>query len=84
MTKRKKIRTRGKLLLSRYFQEFEQEENVADVREPAVASSFPKRLQGQTGVIKGRRGRAYLVKIKDKNKEKTFLIKPIHLKKIKY
>ena len=46
MVKRKKVRTRGKLKLSRYFQEFEQGENVAVVKEPAVQSSFPKRLQG--------------------------------------
>ena len=83
MSKRKLIRTRGKVQLSRYFQELKKGESVAVVREPAVQSSFPERLQGRTGVVEGRRGKSYIVKIKDLSKEKNFLIEPIHLKKIK-
>ena len=81
--KKKPIRTRGKLQLSRYFQELKKGENVAVVRERGVQSSFPLRLQGKTGVVEDKRGKAYIVKIKDLNKEKRFLIEPIHLKKIK-
>lgn len=82
--KRKKpVRTKGKLQLSRYFQELEEGSYVALVREPSVKSAFPTRLQGKTGRIEGKRGEAYLIKIKDQDKEKTFLIEPIHLKKIK-
>ncbi|MEK6898291.1 MAG: 50S ribosomal protein L21e [Nanoarchaeota archaeon] len=84
MAKRKKIRTRGKLQMSRYFQELKEGESVALVRESAVKSSFPLRLQGRTGVVEGKRGRAYIVKIKDQDKEKKFIISPIHLKKIKH
>jgi ribosomal protein L21E len=83
MGKKKPVRTRGKLALSKYFQEFKEGDSVAVVEEPSVRSSFPKRLQGLTGTINGKRGRAYSVKIKDRAKEKTFLIPPIHLKKIK-
>lgn len=83
MARKKKVRTRGKLQLSKYFQELKEGETVAIVREPAVQSSFPVRMQGRTGSIEGKRGRAYIVKIKDQNKEKRFLIEPIHLKKIK-
>ena len=82
MSKRKNIRTRGKLQLSRYFQELKQGERVAIVKEPAVPSSFPKRLQGRTGLVEAKRGGAYIIQIKDQNKEKKFIIKPIHLKKI--
>ena len=81
--KRKSIRTKGKLKLSRYFQELEKGDSVAVARECAVQSSFPARLQGKTGIVEGRRGKAYIVKLKDKNKEKMFLIEAIHLKKIK-
>jgi ribosomal protein L21E len=81
--KKKPIRTRGKLQLSRYFQSLKKGESVAVVREPAVQSSFPVRLQGRTGQIEGKRGKSYIVIIKDQNKEKRFLIEPIHLKKIK-
>lgn len=83
MSKRKKTRTRGKLQLSRYFQKLEKGDSVAVVRELSIKSSFPVRLQGRTGLIEGKRGKAYIVKIKDQSKEKRFLIEPIHLKKIK-
>ena len=83
MVRRKKVRTRGKLQLSRYFQELEKGDSVAVVRERAVKFNFPERLQGRTGSVEGRRGRVYIVKIKDQSKEKKFLIEPVHLKKIK-
>ena len=81
--RRKKVRTRGKLQLSRYFQELKTGDFVTVVREPAVQSSFPTRIQGRTGLIEDKKGKAYVVKIKEQNKEKRFLIEPIHLKKIK-
>ena len=83
MVRRKKVRTRGKIQLSRYFQELEKGDAVAVVRERAVESNFPKRLQGRTGSVEGKRGRVYMVKIKDQNKEKRFLIEPVHLKRVK-
>ncbi len=83
MTKRKPIRTRGKLSFSRYFQNLKKGDSVAVVKESAVQSSFPTRLQGRTGLIEGKRGKSYIIKIKDQSKEKIFLIEPIHLKKIK-
>ncbi len=83
MSKKKPVRTRGKLQLSKYFQELKKGESVAVVKEPAVASSFPTRLQGRTGVVEDKRGKSYIIKIKDQSKEKKFLIEPIHLKKIK-
>ncbi len=80
---RKKIRARGKFQFSKYFQEFQEGENVAVVKEISVKQNFPERLQGRTGFVQERRGKVYLVNIKDQNKEKQFLIEPIHLKKIK-
>lgn len=82
MTKTKKIREKGKISLSKYFQEFKKGDRVAVVRELSVRASFPERLQGRTGIVDGKRGRSYITKIKDQNKEKTFIIQPIHLKKI--
>jgi large subunit ribosomal protein L21e len=83
MTNKKPVRTRGKLKLSRYFQKFNEGDFAAISREPAVQSSFPTRFQGITGIIEGRKGKTYILKIKDGNKEKRLLIEPIHLKKIK-
>ena len=81
MVNKKPLRTKGKLQLSRYFQELKEGDRVSVIREMSVVGSFPKRLQGKTGVVEGRRGKAYIVKIKDIQKEKSFLINPIHLKK---
>ncbi len=83
MVGKKPIRTRGKLQLSRYFQELDKGDFVAISMEKSVQSSFPKRFQGITGVVEGRRGNSYIIKIKDKNKDKRVLVEPIHLKKIK-
>jgi len=83
MSKKKPVRTRGKLQLSRYFQELSPGDSVAVVKEASVRSNFPKRLQGRTGKIKAKKGRAYVVSIKDQNKEKECIIKSIHLRKIK-
>jgi large subunit ribosomal protein L21e len=83
MVNKKPVRTRGKLQLSRYFQELNKGDFVAISREKSVQSSFPERLQGITGVIEERKGKVYMVKIKDGNKDKGILIEPIHLKKIK-
>ena len=83
MLKRKKQREHGKIKLSRWFQEFKKGDRVAVVRELAVNPKFPKRLQGKSGVIDGKRGSSYIVKINDLNKEKTYIIHPVHLKKLK-
>jgi len=40
-------------------------------------------MQGKTGVVESRRGKAYIVKIKDNKQEKRYIIPAIHLKKIK-
>lgn len=83
MVRRKKVRTRGKLSLSKFFQKFVKGDKVGIVRESAMQPRFPKRLQGRTGVVEGKRGKAYIVSIKEKTKDKNYLIEPIHLKKIK-
>ena len=82
MANRKNIRHRGKLQLSKYFQELKKGDAVAVVREVSVQSSFPENLQGRTGIVDEKRGKAYSVKINDSNKNKSYLIAPIHLKKI--
>ncbi len=84
MANRKPVRTRGKLQLSRYFQRFKEGDFVTVVAEKALNPTFPKRLQGRTGKIEKKIGRSYSIKIKDQTKEKTFIIPPIHLKKIKH
>ena len=84
MIKRKPIRESGKVRLSNYFQKFANGDRVAVKKELGLISSFPKRLQGRSGFIENKRGSHYIVKIKDLNKEKIYIIHPIHLKKLKH
>jgi len=83
MVNRKPVRTRGKISFSKYFQTFDEGDSVSVIREASLNTNFPPRLQGRTGKVSGKRGKAYVVLIKDQAKEKTFLIEPAHLKKIK-
>ena len=74
MIKRKPIRERGKVRLRDYFRKFEIGERVSVKRELSVQPKFPKALQGRTGLIDGKRGSCYIVKIKDFDKEKKYII----------
>lgn len=82
MAKHKTPRQKGKLSLSRYFQEFKAGDSVAVVRELSIPFSYSTRLQGRTGKIIEKKGNSYYVQIKDLNKPKKYFIKAIHLKKI--
>jgi len=82
MAKRKKIRTRGKISLSEYFKELREGDTVSVSREKGLQPSFPKRMQGRTGIIENKRGNTYVVKLSDQGKEKRFIIGAIHLKKL--
>jgi large subunit ribosomal protein L21e len=82
MVKHRIPRDRGKLSFSRYFQKFKEGDFVAIARELSVIFGYSKRTQGRTGRVLGKRGSAYEVLVKDLNKPKKYLIKPIHLVKI--
>ena len=83
MLKRKRLRQKGKISLTKIFQKFVSGDSVAVVRELGAQSpGFPKRIQGRTGKVIVKRGTAYVVEIKDHNMPKQYIIKPVHLKKI--
>jgi large subunit ribosomal protein L21e len=83
MVKRKNMKERGKIKFSEYFKELNEGESVAVKREKSISASFPKRIQGKTGTVVTKRGKDYIVKLKEFTKEKLFIINPIHLKRIK-
>ncbi|MDD2444809.1 MAG: 50S ribosomal protein L21e [Candidatus Nanoarchaeia archaeon] len=82
MVKGKRIRQKGKIKLSEYFKNLDDGEKVAVIIEKGIRASFPKRLQGRSGKITGTRGRFKLVEINDKNKVKTYIIHPVHLRRL--
>ena len=82
MVKGKRIREQGKIKLSNYFQSFNDGDRVCIVAEKGLASAVPKRLQGRSGTVFGTRGNYKVIKLNDGNKEKTFIVHPVHLKKL--
>ena len=84
MTKRtKKVREKGKIKLSEYFKSLEKGDRVSIIREMSLNKNFPDRMQGRTGIVEGKRGKSYVVRIKDINQIKRYIVEPIHLKKLK-
>ncbi len=66
----------------KFFQKFKEGDFVAVVRELSFPFNYKKGIQGRTGRVISKQGSAYKVEIKDLNKPKIYIIKPIHLRKI--
>ncbi len=79
---KKDYRDKGKISISRYFQEFKIGDKVVLKAEPSIHKGmYHPRFHGKTGTIKSKQGKCYQVLINDHNKEKTLIIHPIHLRK---
>lgn len=69
--------------ISIFFKEFKEGDRVIIDIYPASQEGMPHhRFQGKVGEIIGKRGRCYLVKVKDVFREKTLIVAPQHLRKI--
>lgn len=78
----KRIRTKGKLSITRYLQEFEPGSKVVLKIEPSYQSGdYHRRFHGRHGTIVGKRGRHYIVEFSDFGKKKRVILHPVHLKK---
>ena len=83
MPRSKPIHERGKIPFTSYLQVLKEGDCVALVRNTSFKAGFPPRMQGRSGVVVESRGRAYVVNVADLGMPKQYVIKPIHLKKIK-
>ena len=54
--KSKQQNEKGKIMLSKYFQEFKAGDRIGVVRKPGLAASFPQKLEGRSGKIEQKRG----------------------------
>lgn len=69
--------------ISRFFKEFRIGERVIISIDSSSQDGAPHhRFQGKIGKIIGKKGRAYVVNVNDRFKEKTLIILPQHLRKI--
>ena len=75
-------RSRGKISLTRYLQDFKLNEKVVLDAEPSFQKGmYYPRFHGKAATVTGKQGDCYVVKIKDGNKDKSLIIHPIHLKR---
>jgi len=82
MLNRKESKSRGKTQFSNYFQEFKKGDKVAILREHSLNPAFPKRIQGLVGTVSGKRGKAYIINIKEGGLVKMHIMTPANLKKL--
>ena len=80
---KKSLRSKGKISLRKYFQAFKEGDKVLLASEPSVQKGmyFP-RFHSKVGTVKSKRGRCYEISIKDRNKEKTLIVHPVHLRRV--
>lgn len=69
--------------ITKFLQEFKDGQNVVIVLEPSSHRGMPyPRFKGKSGVIVGKRGNSYIVRIVDGDKVKTIISRPEHLRVI--
>lgn len=77
---KKKPRDRGLLPLSKLLYEYKVGEKAVIRIDPSIHKGMPHpRYQGKVGVVQERRGRAYVVDIKEGNTIKRLIARPEHL-----
>ncbi|ADI31174.1 50S ribosomal protein L21e [Staphylothermus hellenicus] len=81
----KHIREKGAVPpLSLLMIDYKPGDKVHIVVNPAIHKGMPhRRYHGKTGIIIGKRGKAYIVKVTLGDKEKTLFIRPEHLRPAK-
>jgi len=79
---KKDRRRRGKVSISTYFERYVSGDRVNLVLEPSIHKGMPHgRFCMKSGLVTGKRGFCYEVKINDRGKEKTLIVHPVHLKR---
>ncbi|MFO8109955.1 MAG: 50S ribosomal protein L21e [Thermoplasmata archaeon] len=80
---RKKPRERGLIPITRALQHFDEGERARILLEPSIHKGQPhRRFHGKTGVVIGKQGEAFLLKVFDGNMEKKVIVRPEHLRRV--
>lgn len=78
-----RIRVREKTPITRYLQEFKIGKRVMIKPDPSSHRGMPfKRFFGRAGIVIDKKGKSYIIKIRDGKKEKNIIARPEHLKAI--
>lgn len=79
----KNIWTKSKISQRAFLQSFNPGERVVLKAEPAYQKGmYHLRFHGKVAEVLKKRGDCYEVKLSDRTKEKTFVVHPVHLKKV--
>jgi len=79
----KNVRDKGKISITKYFQEFNNGDRVLLSAEPAVHNGmYDPKYHSKVGIVKSKAGKCYNISIKDGGKEKTLIVHPVHLRKV--
>ena len=78
----KNIKKKGKFSLNNYLASFEIGDKVNLSLESSIRTGvYNPRFIGKSGVVIGKKGSCYEVKVMDFTKEKTVIVHPVHLKR---
>ncbi len=78
----KKVRTKGRIPLSRLLTSYEEGEKVVINIDPGIHKAMPhKRYQGKVATIVGTRGKAYILEIPQRKSVKTIITTAYHIRK---
>ena len=81
----KYVRERGKIKIRKWLQDFKTGDYVHIKIDPSVHIGVPShKFYGRTGMVVGKRGDCYEVKVVDGNKEKIIIVHPVHLELANY
>jgi len=80
---KKPVKQKGKISIARVMQEFKPGDRVMIKPEPAVQKGMPfKRFFGKPGTIRAKRGKAYVIELKEGRVIKEVLSLPVHLRRM--
>jgi len=69
--------------ITKFLQEFKKKQKVIVLPESSSRKGMPhSRFKGKVGKIVGKRGRSYIVEVKDGKKLKKIISRPEHLKAV--
>ncbi len=77
---RHKLKSRGKPTISKFLKDFNNGDKVCIDFVPSSKLPHP-RFQGLVGTVVGKRGKSYIVEIRDGNAPKKLMLRPEHLEK---
>ena len=77
------MKRRGRTTVNTMLAELDKGQTVQVNINSRIHAGLPfRRFQGKTGIVEGKRGRSYIVDLKDGNKAKQLVVHPAQLKKL--